>query len=634
MEINKSLIPVLVLAAITYIGAGARPPQETGTFETLLTEDFSLFSKGSESIPDAVSIIEDGKVYGNIPDDLTKTPGWRGAMVYQAGGCAYIGIYQATMQKITGMVITPRIDISNTESYFLISARTRLASEKSDKLEVAMNYGEGSGVDLKMIPITDEWSTIETTMSSDVNISQIYFTFNSSKYEMLLDDIKIELFTPYLAAPKALPATDYDGTSFIAHWKEVNEAESYLLSVFHYNSDGERVYLFSEKKVDGTEYKVEGLDPNITYSYAVKAVNAKYTSPESALILVKGVSAPIMKEPQEASDNGFSTSWDTVPFATHYEFWAYTHHVASSPEDYKVIEEKFSKIRSSGTVQNPETIMDVAEEYLDEYMSQPGWTLAAPLHIDGAVGMNSEYYLSGLPCYLMSPVYDLSQNGGEATISFRMWISDTSASGHQTQAVVSMLNDLGGGTPETVDQFIIEDFKTERWNDVTVTLKNGTNTGRIMIFPYGNTGYLFVDNLKIIKSLASGDSFMNPVYSKLITDTGITVNAKKNTEDCWAYRARSYRVEGDIVLSDWSEYMHSNPDHLKEGSSISDTIDTDAINISTASGTLTVNNNGTDRISICDIYGRIIAYVDASKSISISAQPGVYIVGSQKILVP
>ena len=53
------------------------------TETTLLSEDFSKFTAGTDTEPDYVRLDD---ADGNISDEYFNTPGWKGSEVYQAGG--------------------------------------------------------------------------------------------------------------------------------------------------------------------------------------------------------------------------------------------------------------------------------------------------------------------------------------------------------------------------------------------------------------------------------------------------------------------------------------------------------------------------------------------------------------------
>lgn len=560
MNTSHRLLFAMALAMIMPMVGYAIPEQNSGVFHTLIDENFSLFTEGTPEVPASETLIVSENILGTIPDQYTQMPGWRGALVFSAGGCAFIDLYHAPAQTLSGILITPYLENNNRNAFYIVTLKAKTASGKDDFVDVTYSYGSGSGIDYGSLPVSADWQDLEYMFSADEDYEQIYFTISSNKEQLLVDDVKVQLYEPYLHAPQVEEATDFDGGSFVANWLPVENAASYLLSVFSIENNV-RDYLFVDKEVEGTSYKVDGLDPEKGYWYVVKAKNDQYTSPESKAMSVSAIVAPVMNDAENVTNNGFTASWNAVPRATHYEFWAYQYHKAVDSEDYILTDERFSKVHSTGSVANPEVIYDMASESLDEYMAQPGWVLYAPVHIDGAIGMDASFYLSGIPCYLMSPEFDLSQGEGTVTVEFRAYVSDTESTGHQTIPVVSMLNRGTGETPETVDQEQIEDITPGVWQSFSVSLAKGTKTASVMIFPYGNAGYLFIDNLKVVKHLESGESILLPVCYEFTTETSVDVSAEKPETDSFAFKARAFRIQGnDFLSSSWSELKYTDPD--------------------------------------------------------------------------
>jgi hypothetical protein len=54
----------------------------------VLEEDFSLFTAGSEDMPDDVNIAPEVDYTYLVDTAYTHQPGWLGYYVFQAGGCA------------------------------------------------------------------------------------------------------------------------------------------------------------------------------------------------------------------------------------------------------------------------------------------------------------------------------------------------------------------------------------------------------------------------------------------------------------------------------------------------------------------------------------------------------------------
>lgn len=60
---------------------------KSDNIETILNEDFSLFTAGSEDAPDFTPIVSDYV----LDENLTHEPGYTGGDIYQAGGVCLLG---------------------------------------------------------------------------------------------------------------------------------------------------------------------------------------------------------------------------------------------------------------------------------------------------------------------------------------------------------------------------------------------------------------------------------------------------------------------------------------------------------------------------------------------------------------
>ena len=100
---------------------GMKAPQAGDEVEVLY-EDFSKFTLGSESEPEATSLTGDGADL--IPDEYTLQPGWSGDGVYQAGGVAYLGL---ASDGYPGFLNTPLMDLSADGGNARLTFRLNLA---------------------------------------------------------------------------------------------------------------------------------------------------------------------------------------------------------------------------------------------------------------------------------------------------------------------------------------------------------------------------------------------------------------------------------------------------------------------------------------------------------------------------
>lgn len=216
---------------------------ETPNLQVLLEEDFSKFTAGSEATPDATDVAD--ATTGYIADELTNTPGWSEDGVFQAGGCAYIGIVdEGTDNEDTGFLNTSTFDGSGNGGYIVVTFRARVAEEGATDAVEFVSIDEDdinesdpmSGiVDYKQVAITDQWAEYEVELKSGAaNASIQLYAYQSPIY---IDDIKVvQTVKIDVPAPEALAATNVTPTSFTANWSAVEGATSYMLTVFSFKT--------------------------------------------------------------------------------------------------------------------------------------------------------------------------------------------------------------------------------------------------------------------------------------------------------------------------------------------------------------------------------------------------------------
>lgn len=216
---------------------------ETPNLQVLLEEDFSKFTAGSEATPDATDVAD--ATTGYIADELTNTPGWSGDGVFQAGGCAYIGIVdEGTDNEDTGFLNTSTFDGSGNGRYIVVTFRARVAEEGAtdavefvsiDEDDINESDPMSGVVDYKQVAITDQWAEYEVELKSGAaNASIQLYAYQSPIY---IDDIKVTQTVKIdVPAPEALAATNVTPTSFTANWSAVEGATSYMLTVFSFKT--------------------------------------------------------------------------------------------------------------------------------------------------------------------------------------------------------------------------------------------------------------------------------------------------------------------------------------------------------------------------------------------------------------
>ena len=189
---------------------------------TILTEDFSKFTAGSETEPDHIRL--DDAETGVISNEYFNTNGWKGSEIYQAGGCAYIG-FSETYQE-TGIIITPAI---NTSGAIYINCRMRTFDPDGDIVgyNIVDENMEVIDSNVDFIRVKDEWTNVSWFTSAGTENSHIYI-FSYSK-NVLIDDI--EIVSLQLPATTLLEETNVGTNNFTANWEAVEDADSYIFKL-------------------------------------------------------------------------------------------------------------------------------------------------------------------------------------------------------------------------------------------------------------------------------------------------------------------------------------------------------------------------------------------------------------------
>ena len=220
------------------------------TSTTVLSEDFSKFTAGSEDAPDTTPLdnIEDG----TISDEYFNTPGWLGFEVYQAGGCAFLDV-----NGETGMLITPNV---NTDGNVTIKCRAKAVSAEGDYFcyNLLNEYSEPLTIEYVYIP-GNEWVDVEFTTVGIENSYVILFTMYDAVF---VDDIEIIKHT--IPAPTLLPETNITSTGFTANWNAVEGVDEYYFLLFaKHTAQYDETYFFVDYDFSDIESEGTETDPEV-----------------------------------------------------------------------------------------------------------------------------------------------------------------------------------------------------------------------------------------------------------------------------------------------------------------------------------------------------------------------------------
>lgn len=247
---EKSLLKK-AFATILFVALGTTllPAQEASII-TLIDEDFSLLTAGTNDQPDTTPLTKDGEWGEDATDEsylmdasLTKDGQWYGLSLRQAGGA--IALMGQSDQA--SWLFTPLKDYSGKMK---ITLRAR-SLKGTTRLIIHFNKGgyvNSMPIDglpqYKMATLKEgEWTDIEAEVdnnSADLD-GNIGFQAIST---VLIDDVKVTVEGENLVYPPILPLTNLSESGFTAHWQEVRNADDYLFSLFRkqWTSDDNVIY--------------------------------------------------------------------------------------------------------------------------------------------------------------------------------------------------------------------------------------------------------------------------------------------------------------------------------------------------------------------------------------------------------
>ncbi|MDE6854624.1 MAG: hypothetical protein K2J38_06160, partial [Muribaculaceae bacterium] len=209
------------------------PVMKASEKQTLLNEDFSRFTEGSETAPAENEVCSTSYM---IPTELTAQPGWRGRGVHSAGGAVAIMEYEYSNPyypdddpyMMEGYISTPPMMLNGT-STVTFHARS-LGDEGADLWLSACTDSEGPDED-DDFTLTPEWQTY-TFETKETSLDEMtYFQFKIERGVGIIDDIRVDFTMDRIPTPYALNAVNLSPSSFIARWEEAPGAEAYLLTM-------------------------------------------------------------------------------------------------------------------------------------------------------------------------------------------------------------------------------------------------------------------------------------------------------------------------------------------------------------------------------------------------------------------
>lgn len=602
---------------VSYIAqSGYAAPVEEPAF----SEDFSLWAAGSDTAPDSKDICDE-------LDSYMALPGWTGLSVYQAGGSAFLGMYEDPEEGASpGYLLTPAINLGMNDGAYRIKIRAKSQLESQSLQFFCLNLGSSGITGAKAISITDEWGDYEIDFNGGKEQLGIMF-YGSLSGNILVDNIEVFSLNYGILRPEITSVNMVSCSSIDVEWTKVDEATSYIIDVYSRDGDTFEDSILLEGYDTGsaeTSCRVEGLELNPANDYyvTVRSCDGVHASlPTGWELIVPGeVQAPVAMDATDISYKGFTANWSEVGMAWTYYLDVTAERVAKDGEEFVFIDEDFGKF-TAGSLYDDTGAASLAIYYdpLDGYMSQSGWTacfgLSAGVEAFITTNMGEE---DGIPGMLVSPAYDFSIGGGVVNVSF-------DAQSIMGNDIVLLVGFVGEDNQVNVDASELVEVGAET-TAVDVQITGGANNNKLIIYFWdGEMDFVMIDNLKVTMTLNEGDKYKATVACTTL-DRGTTsyrVDAPWTDGGKYSYSVKaSYPYYSEPMTSDFSNVMIVDvPAAGVDGVT--------AVNAVTVhDGVVNIVNEDGYAVSICSVNGSLL-YSDSSGNREQTfklLQSGVYVV--------
>lgn len=597
---------------------------------SLLTEDFSKWTAGSEGNPDAVDIAADSTTL----QSYMQTPGWNGFLAYQAGGVAYLGLDEVGDDG-PGYLLTPELDLAATGGMYKLKFRARSANPMQEEQALqtwTLDNENNSILGARGYTITTEWTDCEMEFSGGGKRSTIMM--HGMQGMVYFDDFEIIVYDYGIGKPviKEMSLLSLDQIS--ATWSKVENATSYLVAIYDIDNGVYALPEYDIQSADTTCVIDFSIVAGTYYRLEVKATDGEHVSPAGTFFgyfSPDAVGTPEALPATDVTDESFTANWNAATFAYGYAVDVTKHHIAPTDGDVVVMTDENFDLIPGGTAEGPQTLVQLS--YADKYMQQPGWLLDLGLsgftpEETGIIGITNMMADWGLPGFMLSPTFNLSNGGGKVTIEFK-----AKSLLDDAVLVLSLVNfEEGVPFPGYVGVSV-----SPEWQEFSYELEGGVDGCEIyfLIYDAAEGGdVIYFDDLKVSQTL-NKDEYITFPYRKVTTDDPTALQAVietpgKTTGDFFSYTVTGYfPITIDPVYGDEIMYGEVSNEVYVDAPDAVKAIDADKVAKAYFAGDeLRIENPAGDPVYIYTIGGALIK-ADATGNTVVTSrltQKGVYIV--------
>ena len=653
-------------------------PQDYGTLETILEEDFSKFATGSEAEPDMdTNVILD---YGtgeceypwwNVNPEYTALPNWGGANIFPAGGMIYM-----LNSNYDGLahINTPLCDFSKYSGGAAIlefKAKCVNPEEVEQRLAIEAAETNNMGPDWRVFgqtmsePLTSEWQKY-TVLFFDAGATSLFNVLPQLPPEwygnqnmgiepseipsrILMDDFKVYTIKPFVNVPEGLSHKNYKGTEFDLTWND-QDADYYTVDIEAIDlKTGDSYEFQTGLKTETNSIHITGAEDGVDYMFKVTAYKGDKMSFPSLPAFVFDITDPeFINTPEVVKDEEtgrymITSEWNDVPSAERYNYALMHKRPAYNDGVFAVVDEDFTGIQDADglttewTIDNP---FYSCYGFLPlKPLKQAGWVGTSFMPFKDFVCLDGwQHVVDKADAYIASPELDLSKDNGNIHVSMKLfgrigsWVEPGGAVEHkdlQTKAAVSLYNyDEKTGEYVQAEYVPIEDVTTA-WNTFDVDLTKGSEHSFLVIEAIEGPEHLYIDDLLVTQNYKKGEYLIEPcVYEYWYEYSIIDVELPENSQGLdLVEKVSAQKMNPMTGVAARSAYTSREIGKVGEiPAGIQDAAIAKAI-VSYENGQLTIKNVNGEAVNVYSIDGKLVySNNSGAANIAISLNNGVYMV--------
>ncbi|MDE6098113.1 MAG: hypothetical protein K2G24_04435, partial [Muribaculaceae bacterium] len=483
----------------------------------LIDADFESITQGTVDNPQ----LPQYSVYSL--DDYISQKGWLARLPYFAKGC--LGLSNELMSSYGNSLLqSPTLNLSGDDGR--VSVKMRYLVKDVDMFQVCLYSvlpdGRVSLRSTKMVYTGEEnnvWKDEQFTISGGTVSSMLVILLpETTTGTVFFDELSmwqiLEAGTRY-SEPMAQQLSATNSARVLT--PEASDTDSFSYSVTAYRTLPNGANIYSEPSDEIVVGSTTSEQP----------VSLGTPSPQTVKV-----------------DGGrFTATWEPVPGANAYRIDVYRRHVSNGFETIDVINENFDGIKVGTTdLDRPRAMSEDGYDRLDAYTKQPGWEVFQGFYVDGAVGILGYWNMLGVGCYMRSPEFDLSANGGRMTLDIKV------GSDYYNQGATIYLAHEDKQTGALVyDEMFPLDEMTKGFHNFTTQFSKGREDSFFVFYPYGY-GLSYFDDIRVSQQLPAGTSDIR-VSTRNANGNTVTMTVPDVVEDDeYFYTVTALWIDGNDIL--------------------------------------------------------------------------------------